>query len=453
MELHQSSFRDRDGFVFEQDGRILRRINPSYVATYSALQKSGLYRRLWDEGRLVRHREMPALSQDSPGLTLEPEQIPVILYPYEWCFSQLKDAALLTIRLQRTALQLGFTLKDASAYNIQYYEGRPLLIDTLSFEPYLEGRPWNAYRQFCQHFLAPLALMARCDVRLGQLLRTHIDGIPLDLASNLLPHRTWFNSGLLFHIHLHAKAQIRFQNNERKVAAQRVSRNGLLGILDSLESTIKDLTWKPNGTEWAEYYSITNYEKSADEDKRRTIDAWLAQNPAKYVWDFGANDGRYSRFVSGRSVMTVAWDVDPSAVEKCYLFGRKGKERFLLPALLDLTNPSPSLGWNLTERMSLFDRRQPNLVLALALLHHLAIGNNVPLPQCAAFFARTTRALIIEWVPKSDSKVQELLRNRADIFPDYTEDSFAEAFTRHYHLTHRHPIQDSSRVMYFFERR
>lgn len=445
---HGASFRDRDGCVLEENGKFLRRINPGYVPTYARLKDSGFYARLWREGWLIPHREV---AQGADGILLEPEQLAVITYPYEWSFGQLRDAALLTVRVQRAAMEAGFSLKDASAYNVQFHQGRPVHIDTLSFEPYVEGRPWSAYRQFCQHFLAPLALMARCDPRLGLLARNHIDGIPLDLASTLLPWRTKLRPGLLFHLHLHARAQARYRNRDQAVAARPVSRHGLLGILDSLESAVRSLHWQPGGTEWADYYDHTNYAPAATEEKESVVRAWVARCAPRLAWDLGANDGRFSRIAAAQGVTTVAWDIDAAAVEQCYRAVVRTGDKHLVPALLDLTNPSPALGWELRERLSLFERRRPDLVLALALLHHLAIGNNVPLDRCADFFQRVGDALVIEWIPKSDSKVQALLRNRPDIFPDYSEAAFQAAFARHFPLMERHPLAGSERVLYLMQ--
>lgn len=447
----RSSFRDRDGFVFEHRGKFLRKVNPAYGPTYAQLKSSGFFKRLHQAGWLIPHRELEPDMDDLDGIVLEPEQLPVLLHPFEWCFGQWRDAALLTLNLQRAALAAGFSLKDASAYNIQYHQGRPVLIDTLSFETYIEGQPWTGYRQFCQHFLAPLTLMAWCDPRLGQLLRIHLDGIPLDLASALLPKRTWLRPGLLFHLHLHARAQSKFRNQDRKVAARAVTPHGLLGILDSLEATIKALRWTPSGTEWAAYYEHTNYDADAGLEKKAVVAAWIGQCRPKLVWDLGANDGTFSRLAVSHGAVTVAWDIDPAAVEKCYRASLRDREKILYPALLDLANPSPALGWNLLERPSLFERRRPDVALALALLHHLAIGNNVPLDLCADFFRRVTSTLIIEWVPKGDSKVDALLRNRLDIFPDYTEEFFRAAFTRHYRVRARHALKNSDRVLYLLD--
>jgi hypothetical protein len=452
LQPHAASFRDNAGHVFVHEGVFLRRVHPSYLPTYRLLKSSGFFDRLWANGWLIPHAELPPGTAGTNDLILRPEQIQTITYPYEWSFGQWRDAALLTLRIQRAALQAGFSLKDASAFNVQHHQGRPVLIDTLSFEEYAPHQPWQAYRQFCQHFLAPLALMARRDPRLGLLARNYIDGIPLDLASRLLPRRTWLRPGLLIHLHLHARMQTRYQNRDARVKPRPISRQGLLGIVESLESLLLSLRWEPAGTEWADYYQNTNYTETSARDKESVIGAWLGQTRPSLVWDLGANDGRFSRLACAQGAATVAWDIDPAAVELCYRRVVREHSTNLLPALLDLTNPTPALGWNLQERLSLFERRRPDLVMALALLHHLAIGNNVPLDRCADFFRRLGDTLIIEWVPKTDSKAQALLRNRRDIFADYTETGFQGAFTRHYRILERHAVADSERVLYLLQR-
>ena len=259
------SFRDPSGFVFRRDGQLYRQVNQIYAPTYDLLMHSGLYRALTDAGQLLAHQEVNlslAVAPDAYAV-LQPEVIPFVSYPYEWSFSQLKHAALLTLAIQEQALQFTLSLKDSSAYNIQFVGARPVLMDTLSFEPYVEGRPWVAYRQFCQHFLAPLAVMSKVDVRLQHLLRVYLDGLPLDLASRLLPFSTRFNFGLMSHVVLHAKSQRRYAHTAVADHAGRMGRTSLRGLIDNLRSTVSGLQWKPAGTEWAEYYEHTNYSAAA----------------------------------------------------------------------------------------------------------------------------------------------------------------------------------------------
>jgi ribosomal protein L11 methylase PrmA len=452
-----ASFRDPSGFLFSRGGILYRQVNRTYADDFSRLTESGLYEKLVKAGLLIPHAEVDEKPADASLAfkVIRPERVPFISYPYEWSFSQWKDAALATLSIQKRALKAGMSLKDASAYNIQFVNGRPILIDTLSFETYQEGKPWDAYRQFCQHFLAPLALMSHVDIRLGQLLRVYIDGIPLDLASRLLPASTRLNFGLLTHIHIHASAQTRYADADVTASASRggMSKNAFIGLIESLEGAVKKLTWKPAGTEWGNYYEITNYTDIAFSHKKEIISGWLKDVAPASVWDLGANNGEFSRLASGMGIPTVAWDIDPSAVEQDYLRIKSEKEQNLLPLVLDLTNPSPALGWANEERDSLGQRGPADMVFALALIHHLAISNNVPLTRLADFFAGLGWWLIIEWVPKTDSQVQKLLRTRKDIFDGYTREGFESAFETRFHIRESVDVNQSERRIYLLEKK
>ncbi len=450
-----SSFRDPSGFLFRYEGKLYRQVNKVNQEDFMLLQSSGLYDRLVQKGLLIPHTMAhEELAQSSEALCIiQPELIPFISYPYEWSFSQLKDAALTTLRIQKIALKKGMTLKDASAYNIQFHQGRPLLIDTLSFIAYEEGQPWVAYRQFCQHFLAPLALMAMRDVRLGALLRTGIDGIALDLAASLLPLRSRLNPGLLMHLHAHAASQKKHQDKGQSGKSTRVSKKSLLGIVNSLTGVIRKLNFKQGQSEWGDYYSNTNYSRESLETKRSLVKSMMARTEAKTVWDMGANNGYFSRVASDQGINTVAFDIDPVAVEMNWREVKEKQEKFLLPLLMDLTNPSSGLGWAHAERESLLERGPADLVLALALIHHLAISNNVPLPLLAEFFALSGRWLIVEFVPKTDSQVQKLLATREDIFPDYNQTGFENAFSKLFEIVYAEAIEGSRRTLYLLKRK
>jgi ribosomal protein L11 methylase PrmA len=445
------SFRDPSGFLFQTDGLLYRQVNQSYQAHYDHLMSSGLYKKLADEGLLVEHTEVEKSSPlpQECYKVIKPRMLPFISYPYEWCFSQFKDAALLTLQLQRVALQHEMILKDASAYNVQFMDARPIFIDTLSFEKYHEDEPWVAYRQFCQHFLAPLALMAYTDIRLNQLLRVYMDGVPLDLAAALLPGKTKFQIGLLSHLHMHAKSQKHFAGKTGTTAkTARVSRLAMQGLIDHLLSTVQKLRWQPKGTEWADYYNDTNYSDRGLEEKKVLVKAFLANVQPNTVWDLGANTGVFSYVAAELQAETISFDIDPAAVEKNYRSCRARKQQRVLPLLLDLTNPSASIGWALEERQSLTERGPVDAVLALALIHHLAIGNNVPLERIAQFFSRLGRTLIIEFVPKSDSQVKRLLVIRKDVFTQYDQPEFELAFQRYFTIMEKREITDSQRTLY-----
>ena len=329
----------------------------------------------------------------------------------------------------------------------------PILIDSLSVERLNPAEPWAAYRQFCQHFLAPLALMARRDVRCGLMLRDHLDGIPLDLASTLLPARTRLSVGLASHVHLHARAQRRFATADppaRRAGGMGATRRAAL--LDSLRRTIEGLRWNPHGTEWADYDRETPYSDEGTLAKEAIVDAMLREAGGAVAWDLGANVGRFSAIAARLGRRVVAWDSDHAASERHYQSLKSSGETSVLPLVQDLVNPSPGLGWAGAERAGFVDRSDADVVLALALVHHLAIANNVPLEAIASLFARLAPNAIVEFVPKDDPMVRRLLGSRRDVFADYSQDGFERAFGTRFRIVARVPIADSTRVLYRLER-
>ncbi len=447
-----SSFRDPSGFVYIKDDDLYRQINFSYKENYDSLISSGLYDTLVKQELLIHHKEINTESKDAYK-TIKPEIISFISYPFEWCFSQLKDAALLTLSIQQIALKHKMSLKDASSYNIQFKNGKPIFIDTLSFEKYIEGNPWVAYKQFCQHFLGPLSLMSLKDIRLNQLLKVYIDGIPLDLVSSLLPFSSQLNPALLMHIHLHAKSQKHYESRNISKQTAKISHTSLLGLIDSLESTIKSLKWNPHGTEWAEYYENTNYSNTSFNHKKELVTDFLTKNKSESVLDLGANQGTFSRIASSMNIQTLSSDLDPACVEKNYLQIKKANEQNILPLVVDLTNPSSDLGWANEERTSIWKRIPKDTIMALALIHHLAISNNVPLDKIASFFSGLCEFLIIEFVPKSDSQTKKLLATREDIFTNYTQEAFESAFSQHFTIIDSIQIKESQRILYNMQKR
>ncbi len=452
-----SSFRDPAGFLFEHQGILFRQVNEKYHADYDHLIQSGLYQTLIQKQMLIPHQEVgSAFALAENAIIIQPERIPFISYPYEWCFSQLKDAALLTLNIQKIALKHGMTLKDASCYNIQFHHGKPILIDTLSFAKYQENLPWIAYKQFCQHFLAPLMLMSKKDVRLNQLLKIYIDGIPLDLASALLPTSSKFKLASFLHIHLHVKMQNKHKHTQDinlNLKSKKFPLATLNNFIDSLIHAVDKLEWKiKEDSEWFDYYEANNnYSEKALFVKEKIIDSWLQDiNPAS-VWDLGANTGRFSTIASKYSPHVVAWDIDVSCVEKFYLHTRK-IESPILALNLDLTNPSPAIGWAHHERSSFMDRGPVDTILALGLIHHLVIVNNVPLERVAQFFSKLCTHLIIEFIPKEDSQVEKLLSTREDIFEAYDQKHFEEQMQNAFNLQESIPVEGTKRTLYLFRK-
>jgi ribosomal protein L11 methylase PrmA len=454
-ERDGASFRDPDGFVYHEGGTLLRQVNLSYKENYDMFMGSGLYAGFLGEGILVRHEETAA--ESGAYKTLKPEVIPFISYPYEWSFQQLKDAALLTLKIQKACLEKGMSLKDASAYNVQFRNGAPVFIDILSFEKYPEGEPWVAYGQFCRHFLAPLSLAAKKDQRLFTLMKEHLDGIPLDLVSGLLSWKTYFNPGLLLHIHLHAMSVGRYSGKSiKQVRRGRLDKFGLLGIIESLRAAVEALKEGRAGGHWSGYYDDTNYSAEAFGEKKRIVSEYLGKVPGKGIlWDLGANTGEFGRIASEKGFTVVSFDLDPAAIGISYGISKKNPGKYnVLPLVMDFFNPSPALGWAEKERKSLLQRGPCGCVMALALIHHLALANNLPLGHIASFFSEITRGtLILEFVPPEDSRAKPMAENNPVLAEKYNERDFISAFEKFFTVEARDPVRGSLRTLYFMTKK
>lgn len=462
-EVSTSSFRDPSGCVFRENGEIYRQVNLVYKPHYDWLFQSGLYQALIAKNLLIAHEEIELVKGDAPQTKsaddnrssiykiCKPQKVPFISYPYEWCFSQLKDAALATLEIQSMALKHGMILKDSNAFNIQFVNGRPLLIDTLSFERYEPGKPWVAYRQFCQHFLAPLVLMSTVDVRLGSLSRNYIDGIPLDLACKLLPTLALIRPSVAIHLAIHANAhKSTITKLEPSGEQSGFSKDAMLGLVDSLKGAVEALKIAKIKSDWTGYYEDNNYTVAAQEEKQRIVSRLIDQTKPRMCWDFGANTGAFSEIAAAKGICTVSMDFDHNCVETNYLKSRESGQN-LLPLVVDMSQPTPAIGWANAERQRLDQRGKADTILALALVHHLAIANNVPLDQIAAYFSKLGHWLIIEFITKEDSQVKRLLSSRKDVFADYSQAAFEASFSQYFSIVERSPIAASYRTIYLLE--
>ena len=445
----QASYRDPSGFVFKKDGIVYRQINKCYQQTYENFMSSGLYKILTDKKLLVSHQELGIHGSGDAYKIISPQKIPFISYPYEWSFSQLKDAALITLEIQKEALKKGFTLKDATAYNVQFSGSKAIFIDSLSFEEYKEGTPWIAYRQFCEHFLMPLSLAYYSDLHILALQRSYINGIPLETGTALLPLRARANFGLLTHLFIHSKFQKKYADEKvSEHSKTKISRFQQEALIDSLYSCVKKLTIPKKLTTWGDYYDGTNYTEAGMQWKKDCVESMIKNSKAETVLDLGANTGVFSELAAKHAEFVLSVDLDPLCVERNYIRLKKDNSEKILPLVIDLMNPSPSIGWDLEERPAFTERYKGDLSLALALIHHLAIGQNLPLDYVAKFMAKISPHLIIEFVPKEDSQVKRLLANREDIFPNYNKSGFEESFGAYFTILESKAVPESSRTMY-----
>lgn len=456
------SFRDPAGQVFYKNGVVYRLVTDTGKADYDYLKSSGLYDELVNANLLIPHSEVKSLKEltERPHTykILKPDTVPFISYPYEWTFSQLQQAALLTLDVLAQSFKHGMILKDASAYNVQFIGDKPVFIDTLSFEIYEKGKPWQGYKQFCEHFLAPLALAHYSSMDVLKTLRTHIDGMPLSYVINLIPAKARLRPGLLAHLYLHNASQQRHnrggQDVANKAAARTMKPLAMQGLFASLEAAVTKLRSPTAQTEWGNYYEFTNYSDNAFKTKRSIVKDMIKQvSPApRVVWDIGANNGEFSEVSAEAGIYTVSFDIDTVAVARNVRAKRAAHiKSHILPLVQDMTNPSPALGWGHQERMSLAQRGKADIVLALAVIHHLSIGNNVPFDKVASYLHEVGSSVIIEFVPKGDSKVDHLLASRKDIFTDYDAEHFEKAMGVYFKLVSKKLVKGSKRSIYLYK--
>jgi hypothetical protein len=451
---HSSSFRDPSGFIFIEEGLVKRQINPIYFETYSALKKANFFKQASEYGLLIPHKEL-VVSEEK--IIIQPEQIPFITYPYEWSFNQYKEAALLTLKLQKFALEHHFSLKDASAFNVVFYKGKAIFIDTLSLDIYKEQSPWRAYKQFVMHFLGPLVLAHYHGAASLKLISNFIDGIPLSMLSTMLPISSKLNPFLFTNIHLLAKFEAKHSEDYTGTTKTKtLSKKGQLNIVEALYNYIKNLKLK-EASEWGNYYSKTNYSDAAFKEKSTIINGWISNIKAKTLIDIGGNDGTFVRKIKAPLDMALVCDIDNNAVDENYKQIKTYKDSHILPFVLDVLNPSASIGFNNKERSSFIERiRQyaPQATMALAVIHHMSLSGNVSFDMSAQFFASFSKYLIIEFPKRQDSWVQRLLKSKGafeDHFNFYNEAEFESTYLKYFQLEEKVSIDQSDRILYFFK--
>jgi hypothetical protein len=459
MKVVSGSFRDPSGQVFLTPGAALRSIQSGYAAHWEAATASGFLSEAVEKGLLIGFEEVDPM--EGAWKTLRSPLLPFVSYPYEWSFGQLRDAALCTLDVLDCALQHGLSLKDATGYNVQYVGAKPVFIDLLSFEVRHAGQPWVGYLQFCRHFLAPLALMAKKSVLCGRMLYCWIEGIPLDLAVSLLPWITKFSPTLGIHLHMHAKMQAKYadaRSAASKLKNLKMSDDSVKSLSQSLRMAVEGLNL-PAGlkTEWGDYYTDTNYSEVAANDKREYLEN-VARVHARggVAVDLGANRGVFSRFLAQWYDYVVAADVDYVAVERLYRELKSEEVGNVFPMVLDLGNPSPGIGWGHTERLPFADRCNASYLSALALIHHLVFTAGIPVFKIEEYFFSILNEggiCVLEFVPREDSQVQRLLAAREGVFDDYSLEVCVGVFSRRFDILDVHSVADSCRSIIVMQKR
>ncbi len=451
---HSSSFRDPSGFIFLDNGVIKRQINPIYFEVYNKLKSECFFENASQHGLLVSHKE---LSVTEESIIIQPEQIPFITYPYEWSFNQYKEAALLTLKLQKFALSKGFSLKDATAFNVVFNRGKAIFIDTLSLDIYKENSPWRAYKQFITHFLGPLLLAKYHGAQSIKLMSNFIDGIPVGLLSSMLPAKSKLNPFLYANIHLLAKFETKHSEDYKgELKTKNLSKKGQLNIIDSLFNYIKKIQLN-EASEWGDYYNKTNYTNTAFHEKAGIINSWIDELNIKKIIDIGGNDGTFVRKINAPLEHALVCDIDNNAVDFNFKQIKQNKETTILPFVLDVLNPSAGIGFNNKERLSFIGRMKnfaPDVSMALAVIHHMTLSGNITFDMSAEFFASFSKCLIIEFPKRNDSWVQRLLKTKGEFeahFDFYNEAEFTKAYTAYFNIKEHCVIKESNRSLFYLE--
>ena len=457
LRRDQGSFRDPDGFIVSQGGRIFRVVLPRAVELWRQFCASGLASELQSTGLLVPTHEVAAdtLSSESsmPGgaIVLEHERIPFVSYPYEWSFDMLRAAALLQLEMVERSLKHGWILKDASAYNVQFRGITPLFIDVLSFAPLREGEPWAGYNQFCRMMLYPLMLEAYKRIPFQPWLRSELEGIDPVVLGRMFRGLERLRPGVLAHVVAQAYLQRKFSSADYSVRQQiksaGMTREMISRNVRKLRKLIMDLHLPNESTTWSDY-SRAHYANDAIAYKEAFVAEIITGRHFKLVWDLGCNDGRFSRIAADAAETVVAMDFDAGSINRLYCKIRKEGRSNLLPLLINVANPSPAQGWASRERASLIERGKPELTLVLALVHHLVISGNVPLDTLLEWLSEVTDEVVIEFVSKEDAMVQRLLLNKDDTYSDYNRETFERYLQQYFRISSGTELPGGTRFLY-----
>jgi SAM-dependent methyltransferase len=448
------SFRDWDSRIFYDGGRVLRALSEEGLADWVALSESKLFEEAVAEGKLVATSRVDGASIAVAAAVLEHERIPFVSYPYEWTFAMLRDAALLQLELLRRALAEDLTLKDASSYNVQWRGARPVFIDVGSFERLRPGEPWAGYRQFCMLYLNPLVLQAHKGVDFRPWLRGSLAGITPVEARRLLSLRDLFRRGVLTNVALHARLERKHQDSGRDVKDELrgagFRKELILANVRRLEKLVRGLEWQPGSSAWSGYRATTSYDEADAARKEAFVREVVHARDWNLVWDIGCNEGRYSRIAAENARYVVALDGDGAVVDRLYRALAAEGESTILPLVADVTDPSPALGWHGLERHTLEARGRPELTLCLAVLHHVAIGGNVPVPEFLAWLAELGTAVVIEFPTRDDPRVASLLqRKKAGAHPDYDREPFERALAERFDVERAEQLSSGTRLLYY----
>lgn len=457
--IEAGSFRDPAARVFYQGDRILRGLSEEGAADDLAARDAGVIDALVTAGTLVDNWRVDDVTVPAGvpnAAVVESTCLPFVSYPSEWSFAMLRQAALATLDANLLALESGFILKDASAFNVTFDGMHPVIIDTSSIERFPERGVWNAYGQFCDHFLAPLLLEAHGGIPVSRSLTGAISGFPIADLAPLLKGRSRWAKGVLTHVKMRARIERSAGKMDTiartEVGGMSLPREAVAASISKMRRIVAGLG-SGAGSTWADYERSLPYDGSGIEIKERFVAAAaaLAANK-KLALDVGANAGRYTKLLAGEFERVVAIDIDPGAVDALYRLEGESVRRKVTPLVVDITNPTPAFGWRSTERRAFFDRMNPDLTTWLAVLHHLCLGTGIPLPEVLDLIHAVGQEAVVEFVDPEDPMALHITASRRDPLHDYSRAAFESGITARFEIVSSEPASDT-RTLFHLRRR
>jgi len=458
LKFHPASFRDRSARVILDGDKVLRLLDQTGYEHWKQLKQTKFLKEILGEQKLISTKDADLESSQTPKngkwvAALEHEKIPVISYPYEWSFGMLKSAALLQLELLERAMNENFTLKDSSAFNVQFIGSRPYFIDVMSFEPLNPGEPWTGYKQFCEMYLFPLFLESYKGISYRPWFRGDIEGVSVEVMASMISARDLLRAGVFKHVFLQSKLQRGLAGTKQSLKTD-LSKAGfnkelILINIRSLKKLVSNLNLPSSRSTWSEYASDNSYDKQNAAVKQEFVAKWSAAKQHPLVWDLGSNTGTYSRIAVNSADYVVAMDGDTLAVEQLFSELKKEKNEKVLPLVMSIANPSSSTGWRGQERQAIAERSKPSLILSLALIHHIVISANIPLAEFIDWLRSFNAELIIEFVTKDDAMVKQLLLNKKDIYDDYNLECFESCLAENFKIVEKAVLPNQTRILYF----
>ena len=454
--IEAGSFRDPTSRVFVQDGRILRGLTPEATEVDQAARDNGLFDALVARGLFVDSwvaTDVEAPEGVPDATIIESAPVSIVSYPAEWSFAMLRDAALATLDANLLALEKGFILKDASAFNVLFAGADPRIVDIGSLERFGERGIWTAYGQFCEHFLAPLMLEAYTGVPFQQVLRGAIDGIPIGDLNGFLRGRSGIHRGVLSHVRLRNLLERRAAGMgteaRRSVGSVSLPASAVAATIRKMHKLVSQLESAASST-WADYESALPYATASTEAKasfvRMSADRAESKNLAV---DVGANAGMFTTILDEHFDHVVGIDNDPGAIDALYRANR-GRAS-LTPMVIDITNPTSAFGWRGRERRAFTERVQPDLATWLAVLHHLCLGIGLPLDEVTELITEFSDEAVVEFVAIDDPMAQRISASRTTALAPYDQAHFEQYVTRTAKIVASDQVSDT-RTLYHLRR-